>query len=208
MGYTQIDALRISPSYTATDWQALDVNDPADWQSACEMVKDRLDGRFLRYAGNCLRSLNSGFVVLSINSLLIETIQQFREGIINGYRESQRLVCEFLKGKRFQPEFDSAARSAYYTDIRCGLLHQAEARRMWLVRRGQASLLVPFPHGDGYIIDVRIFHKRVRMSLNDYLAEIRVSANEDLRRNLWNKMNHICNVREQRGAVDAGAIHG
>lgn len=208
MGYTQIDTLRISPSYTATDWQALDVNNPVDWQPACEMVKERLDGRFLRYAGNCLKSPNSGFVVLSIDSLLIETIQQFREGIINGYNQSQRLVCEFLKGRRFQPEFDDAAQSAYYTDIRCGLLHQAEARGMWLVRRDQESLLVPFPQGDGYIIDVRIFHKRVRLSLNDYLVELRVPANEDLRQNLWRKMNHICNVREQRGAVDAEANHG
>ena len=164
MGYTQIDALRISPNYTANDWLALDQDDPADWRPACEMVKDRLDGRFLRYASNCLRSPHSGFVVLAIDSLLLEAIQQFREGIVNGHGQSQRLVTEFLKGRHFQPEFDAAARLAFYCDIRCGLLHQAEARRMWLVRRDQASLLAPFPHGNGYIIDVRCFHKGVRMS--------------------------------------------
>jgi len=208
MGYTRIDALRISPRYAATDWQALDLDKPADWVRACKIVKDRLHGRFLRFAGNCLRSPNSGFVVLAIDSLLLETIQQFREGIIDGRGRSRSLVLDFLKGKRFQPEFDAAARSAYYTDIRCGLLHQAEAKRMWLVRRDQASVLAPFPHGDGYIIDVRVFHQRVSMSLNDYLDEIQAPANENLRRNLSNKMNHICSVREQRGAVDAGALHG
>lgn len=208
MGFTHIDALRISPKYTALDWQALDPDNPAAWKIACAMVNDRLDGRFLRYASNCLRSPNSGFVVLAIDSLLLETIQQFREGITDGRGQSKRLVRDFLRGNRFQPEFDEAARLAYYEDIRCGLLHQAEARRMWLVRRDQNSLLTPLPNGDGYIIDVRIFHHRVKMSLDDYLHDILTYANADLRQNLWRKMDHICNVRKQRGAIDAGSMRG
>lgn len=83
------------------------------------MVKDRLDGRFLRYAGNCLRSPYSGFVVLAIDSLLLETLQQCREGITNGHGMSRKIVTRFLEGQRFQPGFDQKARNAYYSDIRC-----------------------------------------------------------------------------------------
>jgi hypothetical protein len=208
MGYTQIDALRISPKYSAPDWQALDPTNPDDWRSACEIVKDRLVGRFLQYASDCLKSPNSGFVVLAIDSLLLETIQQFREGVIDGRGQSKRLVREFLKGQHFQPEFEDSARLAYYEDIRCGLLHQAEAKRMWLIRRDQDALLAPFPNGDGYIIDVQIFHKRLSMSLDDYLQDIQTHTNHDLRKNLWHKMNDICNVRQQRGAIDATAVQG
>ncbi len=167
------------------------------------MIKDRLDGRFLRYAGNCLRSPYSGFVVLAIDSLLLETIQQFREGITNGRGKSHKMVTRFLEGKRFQPGFDQEARNAYYADIRCGLLHQAEAKRMWLIRRGQETMLQPSPDGQGYVIDVRAFHKAVRSSMNDYLMELHQPSNTNLRVNLWTKMNHICSVRVQRGAIYA-----
>jgi len=201
MGFTQIDTLRISPMFTSEHWQSLDQNDPNDWSKSTEILKDRLDGRFLRYAGNCLRSPHSGFVVLSIDSLLLETIQQFREGIIDGYGQSQRLVTNFLKGKRFQPEFNKRARDSYYRDIRCGLLHQAEARKMWLIRRDQPVLLRPFPHGDGYIIDVRRFHKCVRQSMNDYLTELKDPGSVELRQSLWTKMQRICDVRQQRGVL-------
>src|SRR3954447_26584811 len=119
MGGPHIDALSISPRYTSKDWYALDCSRKGDWSKAARMVKDRLVGRFLRYAGNCLRSPFSGFVVLSIDSLLLETLQQFKEGVINGHGQSRRLIKAFLAGPRFQPEFDEDARDAYWLDIRC-----------------------------------------------------------------------------------------
>lgn len=203
MGGPHIDALRISPRFTSNDWYALERDSKDDWAKAADMVKDRLDGRFLHYAGNCLRSPYSGFVVLAIDSLLIETLQQFREGITNGHGKSKDMVTRFLAGQRFQPEFDQVARNAYYSDIRCGLLHQAEAKRMWLIRRGQEAMLQPSSDGQGYVIDVRIFHKAVRRSMNDYLRELRQPTSNELRANLWTKMDHICSVRSQRGAVYA-----
>lgn len=203
MGGPHIDALRISPRFTSNDWYALERYSQADWAKAAEMVKDRLDGRFLRYAGNCLRSPHSGFVVLAIDSLLLETLQQFREGITNGRGMSEKLVTRFLEGQRFQPEFDQKARIAYYSDIRCGLLHQAEAKKMWLIRRGQKTVLRSSPDGQGYVIDVRIFHNAVRGSMNDYLRDLLQPTSNELRANLWTKMNHICDVRSERGAFYA-----
>src|SRR6266536_351065 len=200
MGGPHIDALRISPKYTSIDWYALDRSKQHDWSKAAEILKDRLVGRFLRYAGNCLRSPYSGFVVLSIDSLLLETLQQFREGVIDGHRQSKRLIKAFLEGQRFQPQFDEEARDAYYTDIRCGLLHQAEAKRMWLIRRGEPQVLRRSPGGDGYVIDVRLFHQAVRESLSDYLRQLVRPETEILSGNMWATMNHISSVRTQRGA--------
>jgi hypothetical protein len=203
MGGPHVDALRISPRYTSEDWYALSCSKEGDWSEAAEILKDRLVGRFFRYAGNCLRSPHSGFVVLAIDSLLVETVQQFREGVIDGHGQSRKLVTAFLEGPRFQPEFDRAARAAYYTDIRCGLLHQAEAKRTWLIRRGEPRMLHSLQDGNGYVIDVRLFHQAVRRSFDDYLRQIVRLENEKLRDNLWTKMNHICSVRTARGAVYA-----
>ena len=203
MGGPHIDALRISPKFTSVDWCALDRDSKGDWVKAARIFKDRLDGRFLRYATNCLRSPHSGFVVLSIDSLLLETLQQFREGIINGHGKSELMVTTFLSGKRFQPEFSEDVRTAYYKDIRCGLLHQAEAKRMWLIRRDQNSILRAWSDGQGYVIDVRLFHKALRASMNDYLHELTKPERGELRANLWRKMNRICSVRTERGAMYA-----
>jgi hypothetical protein len=166
-----------------------------------DILKDRLDGRFLRFASNWLNDRYSGFVVLAIDSLLTETIQQFVDGITDGHRRSKQMVTRFLEGRRFQPDFDAKAREAFYVDIRCGLLHQAEAKRMWLTRRKQVSLLQRVVHGEGYILDVERFHAAVQGSLNDYVRLISEPANSLLRSNLWAKMDQICSVRKARGAL-------
>src|SRR6266545_854463 len=123
-----MDALQISPNYTSQDWRALDHKKSDDWLKASKIARDRLEGRFLHFATSCLRQKHSGFVVLAIDSLLAETIQQFKEGITEGKQQSTKLIKRFLEGSPFQPDFDDHARQAFYTDIRCGLLHQAEAK--------------------------------------------------------------------------------
>src|SRR3954465_3868309 len=93
-----MDALRISPNYTSHDWNALDSTSPKDWSQAADVVRDRLEGRFLEFASKFLVSKHSGFVVLAIDSLLAETIQQFTGGVTNGRGESERLIKRFLEG--------------------------------------------------------------------------------------------------------------
>jgi hypothetical protein len=201
-----MDALRISPKYTSEDWNALDANSSKDWPKAATIVRDRLEGRFLGFASKFLSSKDSGFVVLAIDCLMVETIQQFNDGVTNGHGQSQKLIKRFLEGPRFQPDFDADARKAFYLDIRCGLLHQAEAKKMWLIRRKQPRMLQKVSGGQGYIIDVERFHSAVEGSLGDYLALVIVPSNAPLRSNLWTKMNHICSVRTARGALyEAGA---
>jgi hypothetical protein len=196
-----MDALRISPQYTSLDWGKLSLNNPEDWPKAAGIVRDRLHGRFLRFATDCLKDPHSGFVVLAIDCLLAETIQQFVEGVTNGDRRSKMLVTKLLAGPRFQPDFDEKARKDFYTDIRCGLLHQAEAKSMWLIRRKQEKLLQRRGFGTGYIVDVERLHASLQNSLNDYLAQLCEPNNATLRTNLWNKMDHICSVRTARGAL-------
>ena len=196
-----MDALRISPKYTSLDWGALDSNAPKDWKKAADVVRDRLHGRFLGFASKFLKSSYSGFVVLAIDSLLAETIQQFKDGVTNGHGQSEKLVKRFLEGAPFQPDFDAAARKAFYQDIRCGLLHQAEAKKMWLIRRKQPALLQKIAAGRVYIVDVERFHAGVEGSLNDYLKLLVEPASSSLRKNLWTKMDQICSVREARGAL-------
>lgn len=197
-----METLRISPQYKADHWRRLEKTKEEDWITAADIVRDRLDGRFLKFADMCLSDKSSGFVVLSIYCLLVETLQQFKEGMIDGTGHAGRLCREFLNGPRFQPAFaDEPARRAFYLDIRCGLLHQAEAKNKWLVRRNIGTMLKTVT-AEEYIIDVELFHAAVKSSLDDYLADILKPECADLRDNLWTKMDHICEIRESRGAME------
>ncbi len=197
-----MNALRISPLYTSLDWQALDSTNSRDWPKAADIIRDRLEGRFLRFASNWLKKdKNSGFVVLAIDCLVAETIQQFKDGVTNGHGRSREMIKRLLAGTRFQPDFNAKARERFYDDIRCGLLHQAEAKRMWLIRRKQPALLQKTADGKGYIIDVERFHASLQDSLNDYLKLIPEPTSSSARSNLWKKMNQICTARTARGAL-------
>jgi hypothetical protein len=195
-----VDALRISPKFTSIDWQKLSRANPEDWPRAVEIVRDRLEGRYLRFADANLADPYSGFVVLALDCLLAETIQQFLLGKTSGRGKSREYITLFLSGDRFQPHFDEQARKHFYEDIRCGLLHQAEAKEMWLVRRGGASML-QILNGRGYIIDVKLFHRAMHETLEDYFQQLVDPEKSTLRANLWKKMDHICGVRTARGLL-------
>lgn len=201
-----IEALRISPDYSSRDWIALKSDKAADWRTAAEIVRSRLEGRFLRFANAFLEDRFSGFVVLAIDSLLAEAVQQFRAGdttgkLPNGRARSKAHIQDFLSGRRFQPDFGIDGKLRFYEDIRCGLLHQAEAKEMWLIRRGQEAMLQKVENGKGYILDVQRFHAAVQLSLEDYYGDIADPAQVELRKNLWTKMDHICRIRQARGLL-------
>ena len=84
------DALRISPKYASTDWTELSASNPGDWSKAVEIVRDRLVGRYVRFADKNLKDPYSGFVVLALDCLLAETIEQFRTGAISGKGKAEK----------------------------------------------------------------------------------------------------------------------
>ena len=190
-----LQALRISPRYTSRDWSKLLKFNAADWPMAAAIVRDRLEGRFLKFTDSALVDPFSGFVVLAIDSLLAETIQQFRTGDTtgrdaNGKGRSKRLVTDFLSGLRFQPAFDVDARIRFYEDIRCGLLHQAEAKRMWLVRRGEKTV------GFAAVqIAVTLKHRRPKTSRTRHLSKP-----------CCKQEKHNCIVSGMGGAVYPGGL--
>lgn len=73
---------------------------------------------------------------------------------------------------------------------------------MWLVRRAQPTMLQRISGGKGYIIDVSRFHSALHQTFADYLRQIVDPASEDVRKNLWKKMDHISQIRGARGLID------
>jgi len=123
--------MHISPQYTVDDYRNLTFSPEDEWQKAIDIFKDRIRGRFLKPI-SCIEGYTyAGFAVLALDCLLIETLQQFREGVSSTpSRQSGTFFIRFLTETSFGSYFTKEISEMFYQQIRCGILHQAEIKEV------------------------------------------------------------------------------
>jgi hypothetical protein len=72
--------VEIAPGFTDADWKALDLT-REDHLRAIEAFRLRIEERFLKPVRAIMSFSRSGFAVLALDSLLVETLQQFMKGV-------------------------------------------------------------------------------------------------------------------------------
>ncbi|MDI7920713.1 hypothetical protein [Ferirhizobium litorale] len=197
---------KISPKYRVSDWRALTLDpdnpDETQWGTAIDILKDRIDGRFLLPAHKLIEADKHneegifGFAILALDFLVIETIQGFREGRIddgNSKDQSKRFMKkwnEFLDCLETRNERNAKA-EILYLQGRCALHHRGSTDKI-VVRRSDKFPMLYF-HADGRIeINRTKFHSGLCVEFNRYLETLRDTTSVELRRNLKKKMNAIC----------------
>lgn len=201
--------MKISLRFTSDDWLRLDPTKDEDWARALEIFRDRLEGRFLRPMRAMVGDPWSGFAILALDSLLIETPQQFWEGkprtpfkvSAKGCKQlqSEAYFRAFLRGPLYAGGFSRQMAGLFYRTVRCGILHQAEAEGSSRVRR-RGTIVALRPDRRGIDIHPVKLHQELERAVERYLA-ILADKTETLRRqNFWNKMNYI--ARKPSSAVD------
>jgi hypothetical protein len=98
--------VKIAPQYSVRDWRALELDPETprspEWCTASEILKARICDRFFDPAdalirlGEGYRPQRFGFAILAIDFLVIETLQGFRDGVVNHSRRSRELFTKFL----------------------------------------------------------------------------------------------------------------
>jgi hypothetical protein len=137
-----------------------------------------------------------GFAVLAIDFLVIETLQGFREGVIEHQGKSKALIVAFLKD--WPPFKDNLPRGAssvdfarsVYKDYRCELLHAGATRGP--VRVGTTGPVFSFKSKNDAKINRTRLHAELKLTFKSYLDELRTPNNSLLRTNFITKMNAIC----------------
>lgn len=191
-----IRSLKISKNYSVQDWKKLSFADEADWQKAIEMFIDRMETRFLEFIRLIERMEHSGFVVMSLDCLLIETFEQFQNGVRRTpAKKSRDYFVNFLTSRSFGSFFSKALAERFYDQIRCGILHQAEIKGDSRIILGKPNLLVKPSNQNGLIINRKLFHSQLVKEFEDYVSKLRKNDPPDqrLRDNFRKKMNYICN---------------
>jgi hypothetical protein len=187
--------MRISEKYTTDDWKALKFSEETDWALAVAMFHDRIHSRYIDHIDALLSRKVSGFVVLSLDCVLVETLQQFREGTRNTpYRMGKAYFVNFLTGTVFSQHFTATCAKRFYEEIRCGLLHQSEAEGSSRIKRGARPLVELTADEKSVIVNVPLFHGMLKEVIASYEKELRKPESADARRAFRKKMNFICRV--------------
>ena len=190
------DVMRISPQYSVDDWKTLTFSNEKDWQKAIVIFEDRIRGRFLKFIDLIKDCKFSGFAVLALDCLLIETLQQFREGEEKTPEgKSKDYFVRFLTETSFGEFLTQDTAKKFYYQIRCGILHQAEVKENSLVRIRQNEPLVKSTEDDkGVVVNRKLFHEQLVKVFEEYLSYLRDPSNEDERDKFKKKMDYICRV--------------
>lgn len=188
--------MHISPRYTVEDWEKLNFSAEQDWQKAIDIFEDRIRGRFLEPISRMEQYNYAGFVVIALDCLLIETLQQFKEGLPRS-RSCRDSFVRFLTESSFGGYFTKEVAELFYEQIRCGILHQAETKgSSRIVARTGSPLVEHSRDGKGLIINRRLFHKQLVGEFEAYTARLRRASSDDLRMKFKRKMDHICRISE------------
>jgi hypothetical protein len=188
------EAMRISPRYDVDDWKRLTFSAESDWQKAIDIFADRIHGRFLKVVDMIEHYKHAGFAVMALDCLLIETLQQFREGDADTPKnKSGEYFVRFLTDTAFADFFTKEMAANFYDQIRCGILHQAETKEnSILLIRSDIPLVAPTPDGRGLVINRILFHKQLVRVFEEYVSSLRDPSQAQVRSNLRKKMDLIC----------------
>lgn len=195
--------MKISRHFSTKDWVRLKFDSEADWAQAILILKDRLEARYLEHIRILLHRRNSGFAVLTLDCALIETLEQFRRGKqATPSRKGKEYFISFLTTTDFSKHFSAKIASAFYTQIRCGLLHQTETDGHSKIKHGDSlPLISEIMNGTGLIINKQLFHLLLEKVISRYLMDLENPENVTLRQSFRSKMDSICRADRRTSSM-------
>lgn len=205
----------ISPNYRASDWKRLSQTQNLDWPKAVEIFVDRLNGRYMaqvkamrEHADFSIREW-SGFAILAIDCLVIETLGQFYCGFdespqkdncaLNPERwDHKAFYVDYMRKMSTLSQSDAfdtkEKRELFYRHFRCGILHQAQTKKKSRVRYDE-KVMVAFAdnsdHSQGLIVDRDKLHDALVSEIEDYKKRLLEGTDPQQRQNFVKKMNFI-----------------
>ena len=199
IGPLDIDDISISPKYRKSHWQEAHNNN--DLNKMVEIFEDRINSRFLKpirlIASDGDIGEFSGFCILALDCLLIETLNQFYSGLDETQGDHKKAFWNFFsKSEFFKNNFSKKNAFTFYSHYRCGLLHQAQTKKKSVVKINQRKMiqLVENDISKSLIVDRAKFHKALEDEISSYIMKLKndIEDQYELRNNFIKKMNIIC----------------
>jgi hypothetical protein len=197
--------MEIAPRIDAAAWKKLDLDAPdhPDWDRGISILEQRLRGRFTDVVDFLIADdeprapadRRFGFAILALDCLVAETLEAFRQGLVHTRKRSNDLCVTFLTQRpAFKPFFDEALAKRFYSEFRCGIVHNAQ-----VFGTGLVWSVGPLVKQDGGRITVNrtAFHEALMGELTAYLNELRQPAQSELRQHFRTKMDFVAEGKFQ-----------
>ena len=183
----------ISFRYKTQDYLNLNLStnsDEATFRVAVDIFIDRIRSRFLDQihilATDCDRN---GFSIMALECLLVETFAQFYDGIDDTVGVSRTKYVDFLTNNlHCFPSRTAAYR--FYSDIRCGILHQAQSKPRSALTFNKTTA-IDFANSF-LMVSVDRFVEEMDAYFHNYCQDLQNPSKVLLRRNFIQKMDYIC----------------
>jgi hypothetical protein len=155
------------------------------------------------HSGHCI----PGFSIMALCCLLIETLQGFQENVpaaadpvgpcpfpsgpcIKPPSGSNQKFITFLRRPAFGGAFNGKVVRSFVSDIRNGIIHEAETRR-WVIWRDKPTGKIAAKKETGYALNRSLFYEVVKKEFDSYLQELRDGTDRDLRKRFKEKMDKL-----------------
>ncbi len=153
-----------------------------------EFVNERFSDRYINPIKNLNPSEKHGFSIMAVSCLMIESLESFKSGFKDTKNISKKTFVKFLKT---EPEFKdfSGYEESFYSDIRCGILHQSETTNGWkIIRKGKLF------DNQTKTINATRFLNKLEKTLNKYTSDLKHQDwNSKKWKNLIKKLSSIIN---------------
>jgi len=181
----------ISPKYKASQWRALHLgaDNEAEWAKAVDIAEDRIKGRFVRWIDSLVDEKFSGFVVVALDCLLIETLVGFMSG--KPSKGPDALLTGKLGNSGLQ--FTTEQARKFRESVRNGIVHDAETRSGWIIRPGEPGGKILTSEGGNIALNRTAFHSALLGELDVWLVKLR-SGDKRLRKNMVQRMDQIIKI--------------
>lgn len=202
--------MKISPKYNNYDWNNLNLSQYYSqyWIEGAKIVYDRIHGRYLVQIEVLEEHLDrdiwlySGFMIMAVDCMVIETLQQFYLGIpdtnqVYFKRNWESFRDFFKKSQYFQNEFDDNKVKIFYDHVRNGLLHQSQTKKKTLINIENLRMIEQVNKNnlsDGIIVNRQLFHEALVNEFKQYIENLKTDEGnfDNLRQKCINKMRTIC----------------
>lgn len=173
----------IASAFTVRQYEH--ARDAKNREVIAEAIRRRFTERYIQPASKPTE--RHGFTMMAISCLMIEAFISLQKGWKTSDGKGEQAVSLFFDGSDHFREFRGHGK-AFYKNVRCGILHQAETNEGWkIVRTGSLFDL------GSHTINADLFLPKLKEVLDAFCDKLKtLDWNDPEWKSVCKKMNAIC----------------
>ncbi len=187
------------------DLDKIDTNDFNEFQMKplIKLFWTRFDNRYFnqidvleKHSNKEIRT-NCGFLMTSIDCILIETLEQFYEGTDESMNNTQKVYQNFFgRNEEFKNIIKTQQDAGKFANfVRSGLLHQSKTKNETKINIKISTPIINWideeDKNKGFLINRSLFHKHIKQEYVKYIEKLKLKDEKQLRNKFIKKMKTL-----------------